>query len=56
MTNTERIQVNNAELQECIELAESLPDAGGSAYRFFDMVSKTFFDSITDVPLNGGNY
>lgn len=24
-------------------------------YRFFDMVSKTFFDSITDTPLNGGN-
>lgn len=24
-------------------------------YRFFDMVSKTFFDSITDTPLDGGN-
>lgn len=24
-------------------------------YRFFDMVSKTFFDSITDTPLAGGN-
>ena len=24
-------------------------------YRFFDMVSKTFFDSITDTPLGGGN-
>lgn len=23
-------------------------------YRFFDMVSKTFFDSITDTPLKGG--
>jgi hypothetical protein len=29
MTNNERIQANNAELQECLELAESLPDAGG---------------------------
>lgn len=28
MTNTERIQANNAGLLECIELAESLPDAG----------------------------
>lgn len=24
-------------------------------YRFFDKVSKTFFDSITDTPLDGGN-
>ena len=24
-------------------------------YRFFDLVSKTFFDSITDTPLDGGN-
>jgi hypothetical protein len=23
-------------------------------YRFFDMVSKTFFDSITETPLEGG--
>jgi hypothetical protein len=29
MTNTERIQANNAELREAIEMAESLPDAGG---------------------------
>jgi hypothetical protein len=28
MTNTERIQANNAELREAIELAENLPDAG----------------------------
>lgn len=28
MTNTERIQAHNAELRECIELAENLPDAG----------------------------
>lgn len=25
-------------------------------YRFWDMVSKTFFDSITDTPLQGGNF
>lgn len=27
MTNAERIQANNADLQECIDIAESLPDA-----------------------------
>ena len=31
MTNLERIQANNAELLECIELAENLPDAAASA-------------------------
>lgn len=30
MTNTERIQANNTELRECIEMAESLPEAGTS--------------------------
>lgn len=30
MTNTERIQANNAELREAIGLAEQLPDAGGT--------------------------
>lgn len=30
MTNTARIQSNNAELREAIELAEKLPDAGGT--------------------------
>ena len=31
MTNTERIQANNAELREAIELAETLPDAEGGS-------------------------
>lgn len=31
MTNSERIQANNAELRECIESAENLPEAGGAA-------------------------
>ena len=31
MTNTERIQANNASLRECIETAENLPNAGGSS-------------------------
>ena len=28
MTNTERIQANNAELQKCIDKANTLPEAG----------------------------
>ena len=28
---------------------------GNGAYRFYDMVSKTFFDSVTSTPLYGGN-
>lgn len=28
---------------------------GNGVYRFFDMVSKTFFDSVTDTQLDGGN-
>lgn len=31
MTNSERIQANNEALQECIDIAESLPDVGGSS-------------------------
>ena len=31
MTNNERIQANNAELREAIEMAENLPEAGGEA-------------------------
>lgn len=30
MTNEERIQANNAELRECIEIAENLPEVGDS--------------------------
>lgn len=29
---------------------------GNGVYRFFDLMSKTFFDSITDTPLDGGNF
>lgn len=32
-----------------------LPVTDGTAFRFFDMVSQTFFDSITDTPLTGGS-
>lgn len=31
MTNTERITANNAELRECIEIAENLPERGSTA-------------------------
>ena len=31
MSNLERIQANNAELQECIDKANALPDAGGGS-------------------------
>jgi hypothetical protein len=30
------------------------PVTDGTTYRFYDTVSKTFFDSITDTPLEGG--
>lgn len=39
MTNTERIQANNAELREAIEMAEKLPDAGeGGTEDLVDML------------------
>ena len=37
------------------QVLKLVPVTDGTAYRFFDMVSKTFFDSITDTPLDGGN-
>lgn len=36
MTNTERIQANNAELRECIEIAENLPDANTTDYDVYE--------------------
>lgn len=32
-----------------------VPVTDGKAFRFFDLVSKEFFDSITDTPLDGGD-
>lgn len=32
-----------------------VPVTDGTVYRFWDSVSETFFNSITDVPLGGGN-
>ena len=38
------------------ELVRKLvPVTDGTVFRFYDMVSKAFFDSITDTPLDGGN-
>lgn len=37
------------------QVLKLVPVTDGTAFRFFDMVSKTFFDSITDTPLEGGN-
>lgn len=37
------------------QVLKLVPVTDGVTYRFFDMVSKTFFDSITDTPLDGGN-
>lgn len=39
MTNTERIQANNEELREAIEMAESLPDAGGMSFTVDETLS-----------------
>lgn len=39
--------------EQILKLVPVVSDEG--IYRFFDMVSKTFFDSITDTPLGGGN-
>ena len=32
-----------------------VPVTDGTVYRFYDMISQTFFDSITDTPLDGGD-
>lgn len=36
------------------QVRKLVPVTDGAAFRFYDMVSKTFFDSITDTPLDGG--
>lgn len=37
------------------QVLKLVPVTDGTVFRFYDMVSKTFFDSITDTPLAGGN-
>lgn len=43
MTNAQRIQTNNAELREAVEMAEKLPDVGGSV---IDFLAKTVTEVI----------
>lgn len=38
------------------QVLKLVPVTDGITYRFFDMVSQEFFDSITDTPLDGGNW
>lgn len=49
MTNTERIQANNAELREAISIAESLPDASGGEDHLDDFLSNTLTAIDSDV-------
>lgn len=50
MTNTERIQANNAELREAISMAENLPDAGGGGEDHLDdLLSNTLTAIDSDV-------
>jgi hypothetical protein len=37
------------------KIMDLVPVTDGTAYRFYDLVTKTFFDSITETPLEGGN-
>lgn len=54
MTNTERIQANNAELREAIEMAETLPEAGGggvSVQADWNQTDETAADFIKNKPI-----
>ena len=42
-------------LQGSVQVLKLVPVTDGTAYRFYDTVSGTFFDSITDTPLEGGD-
>lgn len=54
MTNSERIQANNAELRECIDIAESLPEVDMTgASNVVNMDSCTV---VTDVPSKTNYY
>lgn len=41
--------------EEDEQVLKLVPVTDGTVYRFYDTVSKTFFDSITDTPLEGGD-
>ena len=54
MTNSERIQLNNAELREAIELAENLPDAGTSVEVVLQSKTVTPTKSAQEVTADDG--
>lgn len=37
------------------QIMKLIPVTDGVRFRFYDMISKAFYDSITDTPLDGGN-
>ena len=37
------------------QIMNLVPVTDGTAFRFYDLITRTFFDSITDTPLEGGN-
>lgn len=37
------------------QIMKLIPVTDGTVFRFYDTISKAFFDSITDTPLGGGN-
>lgn len=54
MTNSERIQANNAELRKSIELAESLPDAGSAVEVVLQSKSATPTKSVQEITADAG--
>lgn len=37
------------------QVMKLIPVTDGTAFRFYDLITNTFFDSITDTPLSGGD-
>lgn len=49
MTNKQRIQANNTELREAIEMAKNLPDATGGGVSFTTDETLTLKDGVLSV-------
>ena len=54
MANSDRIKAHNAELRECIEIAESLPDAGTSVEVILQSKTVTPTKSVQEVAADSG--
>lgn len=54
MTNSKRIQANNADLRECIEIAEKLPDANTADYDVYEGAYKVI-PSVSSQTLDTAN-